>query len=135
MPKARFAYLFPSRDAALIQVRLRPDLTTAQRTHAIALIRAAVRMPLFASKHGGSYVVSGVPVVASDLASAVTGGIGVLLIAAVIAMALALLLVFRARLRLLPLLVALAAAGLTFGADGARRRRRSRWPRSPCCRC
>jgi hydrophobe/amphiphile efflux-3 (HAE3) family protein len=70
---------------------------------------------MFASKHGGRYVVSGVPVVASDLAGAVTDGIAVLLLAAVGAMALALLLVFRARLRLLPLLVALAATGLTFG--------------------
>jgi hydrophobe/amphiphile efflux-3 (HAE3) family protein len=116
VPKARFAYLFPSRDAALIQVRLQPQLSAAQRTRAITLIRAAVRMPLFASKHGGSYVVSGVPVVTSDLAQTVTDGISLLLIAAVVAMALALLLVFRARLRLLPLLVALAAAGLTFGA-------------------
>jgi hydrophobe/amphiphile efflux-3 (HAE3) family protein len=115
VPKARFAYLFPNRDAALIQVRLRPDLTSAQRTRAIGLVREAVRMPLFASKHGGSYVVSGVPVVASDLASAVSDGIAVLLLGAVLAMALALPLVFRARLRLLPLFVALAAAGLTFG--------------------
>jgi hydrophobe/amphiphile efflux-3 (HAE3) family protein len=116
VPKARFAYLFPNRNAALIQVRLRPELTSAQRARAIALVRAAVRMPMFASKNGGTYTVSGVPVVAADLASAVTGGIALLLVAAVIAMALALLLVFRARRRLLPLLVALVAAGLTFGA-------------------
>jgi uncharacterized protein len=116
VPKARFAYLFPNRNAALIQVRLRPELTSAQRARAIALVRAAVRMPMFASRNGGTYIVSGVPVVAADLASAVTGGIALLLVAAVIAMALALLLVFRARRRLLPLLVALVAAGLTFGA-------------------
>ena len=30
-PKARFAYLFPSKNAALIQMRLRPDLTDAER--------------------------------------------------------------------------------------------------------
>ena len=30
-PKARFAYLFPSKDSAAIQVRLEPDLTEAQR--------------------------------------------------------------------------------------------------------
>jgi uncharacterized protein len=117
VPKARFAYLFPSRDAALIQVRLRPELTSAQRARAIALIRAAVRMPLFRLRHGGAgYVVSGVPVVTSDLARAITHGIGVLLLVAVAAMALALLLGFRVRRRLLPLLIALAAAGLTFGA-------------------
>ncbi|HYV17267.1 MAG TPA: MMPL family transporter, partial [Conexibacter sp.] len=116
VPKSRFAYLFPNRDAALIQVRLRPDLTTRERTKAIALVRAAVRMPMFASQHGGTYTVSGVPVVADDLAATVTSGIALLLGAAVVAMALALLLAFRARRQLLPLLVALAAAGLTFGA-------------------
>lgn len=115
-PKSRFAYLFPNADAAIIQVRLRPDLSSAERARAIALIRAAVRMPLFASEHDGTYTVSGVPVVADDLAETVTSGIALLLVAAVVAMALALLLVFRARRRLLPLLIALAATALTFGA-------------------
>jgi len=116
VPKARFAYLFPSRDAALVQVRLKPQLSSAQRARAIALIRAAVRMPMFASRNGGSYVVSGVPVVTNDLADSITSGIAGLLAGAVVAMALVLVLVFRVRRRLLPLLVALAAAGLTFGA-------------------
>jgi uncharacterized protein len=116
VPKARFAALFPSADAALIQLRLRPDLTTGERAQAIGLIRQATRMPLFRLSRGGPYTVSGVPVVTSALADSVTGGIAALLIAAVAAMALALLLLFRARLRLLPLLIALAAAALTFGA-------------------
>jgi hydrophobe/amphiphile efflux-3 (HAE3) family protein len=116
VPKARFAALFPSRDAALIQLRLRPDLTPGERSRAIDLIRQAVRMPLFRSQHGGTYAVSGVPVVTDALASSVTDGIAVLLLVAVAAMALALALLFRARLRLLPLLVALAAAAMTFGA-------------------
>jgi hydrophobe/amphiphile efflux-3 (HAE3) family protein len=116
VPKARFAYLFPSPGAALIQVRLRPELTSAQRARAIELIRAAVRMPMFASRHGGTYTVSGVPVVADGLAAAITDGIALLLAGALVAMALALLLVFRARRRLLPLAIALAATGLTFGA-------------------
>ncbi|MCW2954757.1 MAG: superfamily protein-like exporter, partial [Conexibacter sp.] len=116
VPKAQFAYLFPNRDAALIQVRLRPDLTQGQRERAISLIRAATRMPMFASRHGGSFVVSGVPVVVSDLSHSLTGAIALLLVGAIVAMAVALLLVFRARLRLLPLLIALAATGLTFGA-------------------
>ena len=116
VPKARFAALFPSRDAALIQLRLRPDLTTGERTRAIDLVRQATAMPLFRLRRGGPYTVSGVPVVTSALADSVTGGIAALLIAAVAAMALALLLLFKARLRLLPLLIALAAAGLTFGA-------------------
>ena len=116
VPKARFAALFPSRDAALIQLRLRPDLTTGERTRAIELIHQATAMPLFRLRRGGPYTVSGVPVVTSALADSVTGGIAALLIAAVAAMALALLLLFKARLRLLPLLIALAAAALTFGA-------------------
>ena len=31
VPKSRFGYLFPSKDAALIQVRMRPELTESQR--------------------------------------------------------------------------------------------------------
>jgi uncharacterized protein len=38
-PKARFAYLFPGKDSATIQVRLKPNLSDAQRSRAIALIR------------------------------------------------------------------------------------------------
>ena len=58
VPKARFAALFPSRDAALIQLRLRPDLTAAQRTRAIELIHEATAMPLFRLRRGGPYTVS-----------------------------------------------------------------------------
>ena len=116
VPKARFAFLFPSRDAALIQVRLRHDLTAAERRQAIALIRAATRMPMFRLRHGGSYVVSGVPVVVGELADTLARELVLLLAVAVAAMALVLALVFRARRRLLPLLLALAAAGLTLGA-------------------
>jgi hydrophobe/amphiphile efflux-3 (HAE3) family protein len=116
VPKARFAALFPSRDAALIQLRLRADLSAHERTQAIGLIRQATAMPLFRLRRGGAYTVSGVPVVTDALADSVTGGIAALLIAAVVAMALALLLLFEARLRLLPLLIALAAVALTFGA-------------------
>ena len=47
VPKARFAALFPTRDAALIQLRLRPDLAAEERTQAIELIRQATEMPLF----------------------------------------------------------------------------------------
>ena len=44
-PKARFAYIFPTKDSALIQVRLRPDLGRARAREAIGLIREAVAMP------------------------------------------------------------------------------------------
>jgi hydrophobe/amphiphile efflux-3 (HAE3) family protein len=114
-PKARFAYLFPTRNSALIQVRLKASLSAAQQAQAISWIRQAVRMPRFRSAYGATYTVSGVPVVTDDLASAITGSIAGLLVAALLVMGVALLLVFRSRLRLLPLAIALAATGITFG--------------------
>jgi uncharacterized protein len=114
-PKARFAYLFPNSNSALIQVRLKASLSDAQQRQAIASIRQAVGMPMFALSNGGTYTVTGVPVVTNDLASEITGSISGLLLAAVLVMAAALLIVFRSRLRLLPLAVALAAVGITFG--------------------
>ena len=114
-PKARFAYLFPTKSSALIQVRLRAGLSDEQQSRAISWIRQAIRMPMFRSTHGGTYTVTGVPVVINDLASQITGAIAGLLLAAVLVMAAVLLLVFRNRFRLLPLAIALAAAGITFG--------------------
>jgi uncharacterized protein len=116
VPKSRFAYLFPSKNAALIQIRLRPDLTDAQQQRAIALIRTATGEKLFQPKRGAKYIVTGVPVVAAGLADAVQTSIFVLLGAALLLMAATLALVFNARLRLLPLALALAAAAMTFGA-------------------
>ena len=113
-PKARFAYLFPSKDAAMITVRLRPDLTDAERSRAIDLIKRAADDPRFRLDRG-RYVVSGVPVVVDGLADAVKRSIFILLGAALLVMAATLALVFRTRLRLLPLLLALAAAALTYG--------------------
>ncbi len=115
-PKARFAYLFPTASSALIQVRLKASLSDAQQAQAISWIRQAVKMPMFASAYGGTYTVTGVPVVLGDLASEITGSIAGLLVAALLVMAATLLIVFRSRLRLLPLAIALAAAGITFGA-------------------
>src|SRR4051795_143159 len=114
-PKARFAYLFPNCKAALIQVRLKPGLSDSQRTHAIGLIERATNDQKFKPKYGADYIVSGVPVVADALANEVQNATIVLLIAALVIMAITLALVFRARMRLLPLALALASAGLTFG--------------------
>ena len=63
----------------------------------------------------GTYVVTGAPVVVSDLTKSISHSLIVLLVVALAVMAVTLALVFRARLRLLPLVVALAATGLTFG--------------------
>jgi predicted RND superfamily exporter protein len=118
-PKARFSYLFPTADSALVQIRLKPGLSDAQRASAISWIRAAVKMPQFASQFGAQYTVSGEPVVVNDLAREITGAIAGLLIAALLVMAVTLLVVFRSRLRLLPLALALAATGITFGIVSA----------------
>ena len=100
----------------MIQVRLKSSLTPSQQTRAISWIRAAVKMPSFRLGHGGRYTVTGAPVVLSDLSSTLTGSIALILLVALGVMALALLLVFRSTLRLLPLTIALMAAGITFGA-------------------
>src|SRR3954454_3458929 len=115
-PKSRFAYLFPNANSSLIQVRLKPGLSDGARKDAIAQVRAAVKMPDFALRNGGRYVVTGAPVVLSDLTTKLTDTIVTLLIASVLVMALVLAAVFPARRRLLPLVVALAAVAITFGA-------------------
>jgi uncharacterized protein len=116
IPKSRFAYLFPSKNSALIQIRLRPNLTDAERARAIELIRTAAGEKVFRPREGARYIVTGVPVVAEGLADAVQRSIFILLGAALVLMAATLALVFRSRLRLLPLGLALAAAAMTFGA-------------------
>jgi uncharacterized protein len=116
VPKSRFAYVFPSKNAALIQIRMRPNLTDAQRRRAIGLIEEATRESVFRPREGASYIVTGVPVVAERLADAIQRSIFVLLGAALLVMAATLALVFRTSLRLLPLALALAAAAMTFGA-------------------
>jgi hydrophobe/amphiphile efflux-3 (HAE3) family protein len=114
-PKARFAYLFPNQRSAVIQVRLKPDLSEAQRRRAIELVRDAVGMREWSLKNGATYTVTGAPVVVEDLAAALTDSLLRLLVVALLVMAIVLALVFRSRLRLLPLAVALAAVAVTFG--------------------
>jgi uncharacterized protein len=116
VPKSRFAYLFPSKNAALIQIRLRPKLSDAQQAQAIDLIRRATEEKVFRPREGARYIVTGVPVVAAGLADSIQDAIFVLLGAALLLMAGTLALVFRTSLRLLPLALALAAAAMTFGA-------------------
>jgi predicted RND superfamily exporter protein len=115
-PKQRFAYLFPSRDAALVSVRMRAGLSESERTRTIALIRQAVEMPQWKLRHGERYLVTGVPVIVSDLTDSITHSIELLLIAVLLVMAASLGLIFTGRPRLLPLAIAALAAALTFGA-------------------
>ncbi|MGA2929689.1 MAG: MMPL family transporter, partial [Solirubrobacteraceae bacterium] len=114
-PQARFAYLFPTAASALIQVRLKASLSYAQQAQAIGWIREAVRMPAFRLAHAGAYTVTGEPVVVSELASAITGSIAPLLLAAVGVMAIVLTLAYRRALALAPLAIALAAVAITLG--------------------
>jgi hydrophobe/amphiphile efflux-3 (HAE3) family protein len=122
VPKPRLAAIVPSSQAALISVRLRPDLSDAERQQAISLFREAVADPTFSLTGGGgaqsaspSYVVSGVPVVFAGLAEEISTQVFILLAAALAVMVVTLALVFRAPMRLLPLGIALGASGLTFG--------------------
>ena len=102
-PKQRFAYLFPSHDAALVSVRMRAGLSESQRTRTIALIRKAVAMPQWRLQHGGSYLVTGEPVIVADLTHSITSSLELLLIAVLLVMAATLGLIFTGRPRLLPL--------------------------------
>ncbi len=119
-PKAKFAYLFPSKGGtpghtALVQVRLEAGLSDAQRADAIALVRAAVAMAQFKPRNGATYTVTGAPVVVADLSASIGGSLRTLLIVALLVMAATLMLVFGVRPRLLPLAVALVAVAVTFG--------------------
>jgi uncharacterized protein len=116
-PKERFGYLFPNRDAAQIIVRLRPDLTDAERHQAIGLFGKAVSDPRF-KLSDGSYVVTGAPVVVDAGARELRNQTLLLLGVAAVVMALTLLLILPRPLRLLPLGVALAAGSLTLGLVG-----------------
>jgi hydrophobe/amphiphile efflux-3 (HAE3) family protein len=113
-PKERFAYLFPNPGAALVTVRMRPDLSDSERAEAIELFKRAADDERFALSQG-DYVVSGVPAVSAGVADALRSELFLLLAVAVLVMAITLALVFGPPLRLLPLVLALAAAALTFG--------------------
>ncbi|HET7122111.1 MAG TPA: MMPL family transporter [Solirubrobacterales bacterium] len=127
-PKARLSYLFPNARSAQIVIRLKPDLSEAGRRRAIGLIEAAVAdtTPRQACAEGGkpapcfqlergSYVVSGAPVVIDGVSRALKEALLVLFAVAVAVMAFVLFLLFRSRWPLLPLAIALMAAGITFG--------------------
>ena len=113
-PKPRFAYVFPGKDEALIQARLRPDLSASERSHAIDMIREAVASPAFGLQFG-SYVVTGDPVLREAVASDLPHEAAIVLVAAVLLIAVALALVSRATLPLLPLLLGLIATAVALG--------------------
>ena len=96
-PKARFAYLFPSSESAAIQVRLKPGLSDARaRARDRARARGGGHAASGSCATRGGYTVTGVPVLAEDLADALAGSVARLVVAALLVMAL------RARARLPP---------------------------------
>jgi hydrophobe/amphiphile efflux-3 (HAE3) family protein len=113
-PKSRFGYLFPSERGALISIRLHPDVSDDDRREAIELIRTAVGESRFDLNHG-SYEISGIPVVAQGLADELGSQIAILFAIALLVMAVVLTVVFGPPLRLLPLAIAIGAAGFAFG--------------------
>ena len=115
-PKARFSYLFPTANSALIQIRLKAGLSDQQQRNAIKWIRQAVAdadVPAGRWRHLHRQRRAGGDQRPRFGDHRLDRG---LLVAAVLVMAAMLLIVFRSRLRLLPLAVALAAVGITFGA-------------------
>jgi hydrophobe/amphiphile efflux-3 (HAE3) family protein len=114
-PRQRLAYLFPSRNAALVSVRMKSGLSRAQRDRTIALVRQAVAMPQWQLQNGESYSVTGEPVIVADVTAKLTHAIVLLLLAVALVMAATLSLIFFERPRLLPLALAGMAAALTFG--------------------
>ncbi len=96
---------------------MKAGLSEAQRNRTIELIREAVRMPQWQLTHGESYLVTGEPVIVSDLTSSISHSIELLLIAVALVMA--------------------GTLGLVFTGARACCRSRSRcWPpRSPSVRC
>ena len=115
-PKPRFAYLFPSPNAALIQARLRPGMSDDERREAIAMVREAGREQAVQPRVRQLRRVRARRSSRRASRRASPTRSGSCSLAVVIVMALTLLLVFRVRRRLLPLALALAAAALTFGA-------------------
>lgn len=128
-PKARLAYLFPNDHSTQIVLRLRPDLSDAERSEALRLIREAVYdttprkactykgqpEACFGLHGAGTYTITGAPVLVEGITGALKEALLILFAVAIVVMGIVLLLVFRSRFRLLPLAIALAAAALTFG--------------------
>jgi uncharacterized protein len=115
-PKQRFAYLFPSREAALVSIRLKAGLSEAERARTIALIRQATAMSQWRLANGEAYLVTGEPAIVQDITSSISHSLELLLVAVLLVMGIVLSLIFGGRPRLLPLAIAVLAAALTFGA-------------------
>ncbi|MBF6621270.1 MAG: MMPL family transporter [Patulibacter sp.] len=117
-PRARFLPIFPTRDVGLVAMRLRADLTADEQREAVGWVQQAVKLDDFALAQGGSYVVSGSPVLVAAIADELQHALILLLAVGVLVMALVLALTFPERRRLQPLLLALGTVAVVFGGTG-----------------
>ncbi len=117
-PRARFLPIFPTRDVGLVAMRLRADLTADEQRDAVRWVQEAVRLDAFKLAQGGSYVVSGSPVLVAAIADELQHALVLLLAVGVLAMALVLALSFPERRRLQPLVLAIGTVAVVFGGTG-----------------
>ena len=114
-PKQRFAYLFPSNRAAMITVRLRPDLTDSRALARDRADPAGGARPSASSSRTARGPCPACRSWSRAWPNSVQDSIFILLGVALLVMAVALSLVFRTRMRLLPLGLALGSAAIVYG--------------------
>lgn len=117
-PRARFLPIFPTRDVGLVAMRLRADLSADEQRDAVGWVQQAVGLDDFRLDHGGSYVVSGSPVLVAAIADELQHALVLLLAVGVLVMALVLALSFPERRRLQPLVLAIGTVVVVFGGTG-----------------
>lgn len=117
-PRARFLPIFPTRDVGLVAMRLRAGLSAEQQRDAVGWVQQAVKLDDFKLAHGGSYVVSGSPVLVAAIADKLQHALVLLLAVGVLVMALVLALTFPERRRLQPLVLAIGTVVVVFGGTG-----------------
>ncbi len=114
VPKPRFSYVFPDKDTALIQARLKPGLSDAERREAIDMVRRAVDSDKFSLKYG-RYSLSGVPLTENAAAGRADGA---LVLAALVALLLLAVLAWLTRTGarwFVPVALAAAATAILAG--------------------
>ncbi len=111
-PKRRLAAVLPNRETALIQVRLRGDLTAGQRAEITdALQDVMLAKPFGLALTGATLEFTGLAPATQTLSDAIRRSALALGVAALMVMAVVLLLARRLRRRLLPVLVAASVLG------------------------
>lgn len=111
-PKRRLAALIPNRETAIIQVRLKPDLSAAQRAEVTEALKDVMTNKAFGlGLTGATLEFTGLAPATQTLSNAIRTSALALGGAALFVMAAVLLLARRLKRRLLPVLVAAAVLG------------------------